>query len=230
MAYILVRSEVISGTNVFSNSSTYAYPYPASYTNGNLLALAVIQETRTVTGIAGATLTYDGGTSLNAAAGFSASLFTIIGNSSADTTATITLSGAYNGTNTTIVFMEFSGAQSDQSGNVTASNTTDAATSHPVPAVGTITPPTAVNVVLFGGYISGGTYTPDADFTMIAGTPSYASVGYLIQAAATAQNFVGSTDVNRYTALRLKACAGASGGGGTAVSVFVHQLKQQGIA
>lgn len=230
MAYALVRSEVISATNVFANSTTYAYPYPASYTNGNLLAIIVIQETRTVTGIAGATLTYTGGSSLNASAGFSASLYTVIGNGSADTTATITLSGAYNGTNTTIVFMEFSGAQADQSGNVTSSNTVDAATSHPVPNTGTITPPTAVNVVLFGGYISGGVYTADADFTMIAGTPSYASAGYLIQAAATAQNFVGSTDVNRYTALRLKACAGASGGGGASAPVFVHQLKQQGIA
>lgn len=230
MSYTLVRSSVITATNVFAGTSTYAFSYPAAYTNGNLLVIGVVQETRTVTGIAGATLTYTGDSTLNAAAGVSASLFTAIGNGSGDTTATITLSGSYNSTNTDIVFMEFSGAQSDQSGNTVAGSSTDAATAHNCPSPsGTITPPTAENVVLSMVYISGGTWTRDTSFTTIAGTASTVEAGYLIQSAATAQSYNGTTDVNRYSAIRIKACAGASAGG-TSVPVFVHQLKQQGIA
>lgn len=207
-----VRSNCVTG-NLFAGGTTYAYTYPAAYGNGNLLVITSVQETRSVSSVAGATLTYtiNGANTSNATAGFNVSQWKAIGNGSGDTTVTVTISGAYNNTFSLVCFAEFSGANSDQSSSVANGSSNDALTAH---NSGTVTPPSADNVVVATTYISGGVWTPDAGFTAVTTGASWGEFAYLVQAAATVQEYNGTTDVGRYSAMRIGAFAGTAGGGG----------------
>ena len=206
-AMALVQSNCATG-NLFAGTSTYVYTYPSAPTVGNLVVIGETMQTRTISSIAGTATTYtiNGSNTNNATAGYNTSLWKAIFAGS-DTTATLTASGNSGGTDTTVCFWEFSGASSDQSGSVANGAANNLTTTH---NSGSVTPPTADNVVVSMIFISGTVWTADSGFTNTATGQTIAKAGYIIQSSATAQEYNGTTDSNRYSAMRIGAFAGAS--------------------
>lgn len=194
-----------------SDTLTWTYD-TAAPGNGNLAIFAFVGETRYLNTAVGSGMTYArvGSVQNNAAAGFSSTVLYAIGNGS-DTTATLTLSGGYGGADSTVCYLEFTGTQTDQSGLTANGSVNNAVTAH---NSGSVTPPTANNVVVSSTYISGGVWTGDGAFTELTTGDTWSKINYLIQSAATAQEYNGSTDVNRYSAMVIGAFAGTAGGGG----------------
>lgn len=205
----LVQADCDTG-NLFASTTQYVYTYPTPPTAGNLLILGSVQNTRTVSSAAGTSNTYtiNGANTNNASAGYNASQWKVIASGS-DTTVTITLSGANGSSDSTICFAEFSGAASDQSGSTANGASNSTTTTH---NSGSVTPPTADNVVVSTIYISGGTWTPDGAFTDVTTGQAIAKFAYKLQTAADAEEYNATTNVNRFTAMRVGAFAGASSG------------------
>lgn len=210
-AFTLVRANcdnALTWTGAGSDTLTWTYATAAPGSN-NLSLFAFVGENRYLNTAAGSGMTYTrvGSVQNNAAAGFQTTLLQAIGNGS-DTTATLTLSGGYGGADSTVCYLEFSGNDTDQSTATANGAVNNAVTAHPS---GSVTPPTAANVVVSSTYISGGVWTGDGAFTELTTGDTWSKVSYLIQAAATAQEYNGSTDVNRYSAMAIGAFAGTAG-------------------
>ena len=104
------------------------------------------------------------------------------------------------------------GAASDQSGATHNGAAIEGGTAH---ASGSVTPPTANNVVVTYAAHTGGDWTYDAAFTQVdaagAGVSGY--FGYLLQSSATAQEANHSSVDSEFACLRISAFAGAAAGG-----------------
>lgn len=123
-----------------------------------------------------------------------------------DIVSTITANGS--STDNYIFALEFSGNTALQSGiQVNGANISNLM-SHDS---GSVTPATAANVIV--GMSTGGSaeWINDADFTTVLDN-SRSIVGYRIQAAATAQPWTITSDINRFSALAIAAFDGTAGG------------------
>lgn len=203
-----VRSNCVSG-NLYAGTNSYVYTYPGGApTVGNLVIISSVQDTRSVSSVAGTGTTYTiNGANTNHGAGFNTSQWKAIAAGS-DTTVTVTLSGTSGSVNSIVCFAEFSGANSDQSGSTANGAANTATTTH---NSGSVTPPTADNVVIVTAFTSNGAdFTHDSDFTAVTTGHNYAYFAYRIQSAATIQEYNGTSGVNRDSGIRIGAFAGAS--------------------
>lgn len=213
-AMVHVRSSCTYGANLYAGTSSYVYSYPTGTapTAGNLVIIATAQgANRTVSSIAGTAITYtiNGASTQNGGSLAYASIWKGIA-SGTDTTATVTISGTSSDP-AVVCFAEFSGADSDQSGSTANGAANNNTTTH---NSGSVTPPTADNVVI-AAYERGGApgdYTEDGAFTSVTTGWNAFYFAYLIQAAATAQEYNATSSANRYTAMRIGAFAGTASG------------------
>lgn len=221
MALVGSQSNCVSG-NLFAGTSSYVYNYPAALTNGSLAIITVGTDIRTVSSIAGTATTYtiNGVNTNNATAGFNNSLWKAIAAGS-DTTTTITLSGT-TADFAFVCFALFSGNDSDQSGSVANGASFDAATAH---NSGSVTPPTANNVVVAAMRRTAGTWTEDAAFTHVSAANADFYFGYRVQTSATAQESNQTSVDAEYSAMRIGAFAGTADAG--TVNFFPRRLQVQ---
>lgn len=201
--------------NLFAGTTTFTYTLPGTPTAGNLVVVAVDVETRTVTGIAGTATTYtiSGANSGNGAAARNLSIWHAIA-AGTDTTVTITLSGN-TGATAYVCFAEFTGNNASQASATFNGGSNDAATAH---SGGSVTPPTAHNVVVMAQGRTPGTWTEDGDISanrIISADTSFV-FGYFIQTSATAASLDTTSVDPEYSESRIAAYAGAAGGGGGA--------------
>jgi len=212
-----IQSACTTFPNASQTSDTYT---PASaITPGNLIVLSSGSSSRTVTSIAGnVSLT----TSINGAhttwGGGNVSIWKGVATGS-DTQFTINYSGAV-GDTLQFCFAEFSDASSDQSGS-TANGAAHTAVNGAHNS-GSVTPPTASNIVTAFTVRANDTWTEDGGFTEVSGSTSLMRMAYLIQAAATAQEYNMTSTISRDSGMRIGAFAGAS----TASSDFSRRRLQ----
>lgn len=206
-------------SNLFAGTNSYVYTYPSGITAGNLVVLGITSDTRTVSSAAGTGTTYsiNGAHTLGGSGNISIWKAVAAGT---DTTVTITLSSTLNAT-TRLCFAEFSGASSDQSGSTANGAVTSGTTTH---GSGSVTPPTAENVVVAFVERGNASWTEDGAFTQIATGETLTKFAYLIQSAATDQSYDMTSDINRDAALRIGAFAGTSSG---SVNFFPRRLQVQ---
>jgi len=174
----LVQSDCTDGTFFTGNTGTFTYP--GALTAGNLVVVTFMSgDNRSLTSMTGTTTTFTAPTPVDG--GFGRLFFGRAIAGGADTTVTIVLSGA-EGNATDVCFAEFSGAAADQSAT-TENGTYTSATTHDS---GSVTPPTAVNVVVAFTVHGNGDFTYDSGFTEIEpGANKF--FGYILQTSATAQ-------------------------------------------
>lgn len=214
-ALTLVQSGCQTG-NLYAGTTQYVYPYPATPTAGNLVVIATAQETRSVNTIAGTSTSYtiNGTSSIDSSGSQQRATIHYAIFSGSDTTATITLNGT-TAITAAVCFSEWSAANSDQSGN-TANGFATTAGAVAAHNSGSVTPPTANNVVVAFYYRSGAAadFTEDGAFTSIStGSDNY-YYAYLLQSAATAQEYNSTSSPARFSAMRIGSFAGTAGGGG----------------
>lgn len=200
-----------TASNLFAGGTTYNYGFNgATIGSGRLVVLFTKTEIRTVTGISGTNLTMTqlGSTSSNAA-DFKGQLWWGISTGSV-TSVTLTASGA-TGDPACVSYAEFSGHASDQSGATNNGSANDNVTAH---NSGSVTPATANNVVVIGSGRTDATWTEDGAFTLVSSADAGCQFAYLTQTAATAQEYNSSSDINRYSVMRIGAFSGAAGSGG----------------
>jgi len=209
--------------NLFAGGSTYAYGF-----NGNtiptsrLITMFVGSTTRTVTGITGTGCTMtELGTTVSNAADFNGDLWYCITTGSV-TSVTITLSGA-SGDDACVCYAAWSGHATDQSGATANGSANDNVTTH---NSGSATPATANNVVVAGSMRTSATWTEDGAFTLVSSADAGCLLAYLTQTAATAQEYNSSSDINRYSVVRIGAFSGAAGGGGAETFGFRLRVIQ----
>lgn len=177
-------------------------------TTGNLVVFGGTLSSRTISSISGnqgTTLTQNG--SDTAWGGGTVMLWKGIA-AGADTSYTINYSGTL-GDNAYVCFAEFSGASSDQSGS-TANGATHAGVNG-AHGSGSVTPPTASNVIVSFTGRGNDTWTEDSGFTQMV-NDNYSSWAYLIQTAATAQSYDMTSTAAKDSGMRIGAFAGASSG------------------
>ena len=177
-------------------------------TTGSLVVFGGTFSSRTISSISGnqgTTLTQNG--SDTAWGGGAVMLWKGIA-AGADTSYTINYSGAL-GDNAYVCFAEFSGASSDQSGS-TANGAAHAAVNG-AHGSGSVTPPTANNVIVSFTGRGNDTWTEDSGFTQMVNN-NYTSWAYLIQTAATAQSYDMTSTAAKDSGMRIGAFAGASSG------------------
>lgn len=198
-------------SNLFAGTNTYSYSFGGNtVASGNLVVMFVGSTIRTVSSISGTNLTMaELGTTASNAADFKGDLWYGISTGSVSS-VTITISGA-SGDDACVGYVELSGESSDQSGATANGSANDNVTTH---NSGSVTPPTANNTVVAGAMRTSATWTEDGAFTMVSGADAGCMFGYLTQTAATAQEFNSSSDINRYSVVRIGAMAGTAGGGG----------------
>lgn len=208
-AMALVQSDC--DTFAATSQTSDVYTFPSTLTAGNLVVFGANRSSRTVTSIVGnvsfsgtqlgATTSWGGGT-VQQWYGIAAG---------ADASVTVNYTGAV-GDAAEFCFAEFSGSSSDQSGATTNGATESATQNHDS---GSVTPPTAENVVVVIMSRQNDTYTDDGAFTSLpTGNANYHYWGYRIQSSATAQEFNATSTINRDSGIRIGAFAGTSGGGG----------------
>lgn len=225
LAYVSGHADTVG--NKFAGTSDYIYSFGGNtITSGNLVVIFVETYVRQVSTIAGTNLTLTRlvQSSYNDAI-FIGDLWYGIATGSVSS-VTVTL-GGNTSDDACVAYAEFSGQAADQSSATSNSSVGNNVTSH---NSGSVTPPTADNVVVCGMHRTNATWTEDGAFTMVSSADAGCAFGYRLQSSATAQEFNATSDVNRYSVMTIGAFAGTSGGGGTAVPVFTYQLKQQGIA
>lgn len=213
-----VSSHATSRTNLFAGTSTYNYTFGGNtIASGNLVVIFAETEIRTVTGISGtnlASMTQLGSTQINAA-DFRGTLWYGISTGSV-TGVTVTASGATNDP-ACVAYVELSGEAADQSGATSNGSANNNVTTH---NSGSVTPATANNTVVMGTARTSATWTEDGAFTLVGGANAECALAYLTQTAATAQEFNGTSDINRYSVMNIGALSGASGGGTPATNFF----------
>lgn len=208
----LVQSslDASNGTALFAGDGVYTFTYPGGLTAGHLLVLVVfVEDNKTVSSIAGAAATYaiNGARSFNNAAGHSCWMYAAISPSGTqDTDVTITLNSA-SGENAWIGFLEFDLADSDQSGATANGAAPENTATH---GSGSVTPPSANNVVVCGMGRTPSTWVEDGAFTAISAADARFYLGYLLQSAATAQSWDGTSDAGEYSTIRIGAFAGTA--------------------
>lgn len=215
-AVTLVQSGCQTGAiyteTVGGNPNTgYTYTFPSAVSSGNLVVFTGMNESRSISTITGTNITYSiSGLNRNqAGAGYQESQWKGVATGSV-TSSQVVISGA-GAPDNCICFYEFTGTQTDQSGATTNGSVNNAVTAH---NSGSVTPPTADNVVVASTYISGNDATQDGAFTQLTtGNTSFFS-GYILQSAATAQENNVTTVGSRYSAMSISAFAGTAGGGG----------------
>lgn len=205
----LVRSEVVISQVFAGTPGEYVYTLPGGApTPGNLLVIGMAHEVRQLSSVGGTNMTFTiNGAQQAGLSGWLSQWKCIVG-ASPGTTVTLTLSGG-SGVAPYFFFMEFDGADADQSGSTANGSTPTATQTHDS---GSVTPPTADNIVVASMYRDpGGTWTPDASFTMLTTGANEYAVGYLVQTAATAQVNNVTVDTNRDSGMLIGAFAGSGG-------------------
>ena len=222
MALVGGQENCTSG-NLFAGTNSYVYPYPAAVTAGNLGVLGIsIGSTRSVTAAAGTATTYSVNGATTSWGGGTVQIWKAV-TAGTDTTVTITLSGNTSDTSR-VCYLEFSGASSDQSGS-TANGASHTAVNG-VHSSGSVTPPTADNVVVALTQRGNDTWTDDttpAGWTQVSTGHAGATWTYLIQTAATAQSYDMTSTIARDSGMRIGAFAGAAGA--AAPNFFPRRLQ-----
>ncbi len=206
-----VSSHATGRTNLFAGTNTYSYTFGGNtIASGNLVVLFAETEIRSVTGISGTglTMTQIGSAQTNAA-NFVGTLWYGITTGSV-TGVTVTASGATSDP-ACVAYVELSGEASDQSGATGNGSANNNVTAH---NSGSVTPATANNTVVMGTARTSATWTEDGAFTLVGGANAQCALAYLTQTSATAQEFNGTSDINRYSVMNIGALSGAAGGGG----------------
>jgi hypothetical protein len=212
--FTLVEQNCDNG-NLFGGTDTYILNLPTNADNGNLIIVssdATLGGTIISVDDSGTTVYTIQGSASVGSAGAATIWKGIAAGGTGGQTVTIVLSDSENG-DVSVCVSEWSGANSDQSGATSNGSVNEDVTTH---NSGSVTPPTAHNVVyVHMARTLAGTWTNDGAFTRfstLAASENY-WVGYLIQTAATAQEWNSSnTDMN-YSVIRIAAFAGAGGGG-----------------
>jgi len=201
-----VQSQCVTHTSASQTSDTYTFP--AALTSGNLVVFGAKRSSRTISSIVG-DVSFSGSRSGSIQTWADGTIELWLGVAAgADTQVTINYSGIV-GDNAMFCFAEFSGAASDQSGaTANGATVTASAGTH---SSGSVTPPTADNVVVAVMGRNNASWTDDADFTQVT-TPNsaYEIFAYKIQSAATAQAYDASPDASKNSGSRIGAFAGAS--------------------
>ena len=206
----LVRSEVdITATIVGSDPYTYTLtPAGGAPTAGNLIVVGFAHEVRQVSSVAGTNMSFTiNGAQQSAQGGWMSQWKCIVG-ASPGTTITLTMSGS-SGVDGYFFFMEFDNANADQSASTANGSTNAATTTH---NSGSVTPPTANNMIVAQSYRGNRTWTEDGAFTQLTTGTNFYGVCYLIQTAATAQNNETTSDTNGDSGMTIGAFAGVSAG------------------
>lgn len=204
-------------SNLFAGTSTYSYTFGGNTIgSGRLVVLFTGTTIRTVSSISGTNLSMTQlGTTSSNAADFKGALWYGISTGSV-TGVTVTASGA-TADDACVAYAEFSGHASDQSGATNNGSANDNVTTH---NSGSVTPATANNVVVSGAMRTSATWTEDGAFTLVSSADAGCHLAYLTQTAATAQEYNSSSDINRYSVIRVGAFSGDSGGGAPATNFF----------
>lgn len=196
----------------FAGTSTYSYGFGGnSISSGEFVVLSMGSTTRNINSIAGTnlTLTQLGTHSINGAGMRESTWYGFA--TGTCTSVTVTASGNTND-DAAASYASFSGMASDQSAATSGASTGDNVTVHDVAAV---TPGTASNVMVCGGFRTNATWTDDTDFTAVSSANAMKMIAYRIQTSATAQAFSQSSDINRYSTTRLAAFTANAAGRST---------------
>lgn len=201
-----------TASNLFAGTADYVYSFGGNtIASGNLVVIFVGNNVRTVSSITGTNLTsmvaLVQSNPQHPASSDRGALWYGISTGSV-TSVTITLSGATSD-NACVAYGEFSGEAADQSGATSNSALPSGTTTH---ASGSVTPPTASNVVVVGGFRSNGTWTEDGAFTLVSTADANCLFAYLLQSSATAQEFNSTSDANEDSVLCIGALAGEATG------------------
>ncbi len=186
----------------FAGTSTYTYSFGGnSIASGEFVVLSMGSTTRNINSIAGTNLTLAqlGTHSINGAGMRESTWYGFA--TGTCTSVTVTASGNTND-DAAASYVSFSGMASDQSAATSGASIGDNVTTHDV---STVTPGTANNVMVCGSFRTNATWTDDSTFTAVSSADANKMIAYVIQTAATGQNFTMSSDINRYSTQRLAA-------------------------
>lgn len=206
-----VSSHAGTPGNLFAGTNAYVYNFNSNtIASGNLVVLFVATNIRTVSTITGTNLTSmvrHVQSSFNPNSNDIGDLWQGISTGSV-TSVTITLSGATSD-NACVGYVELSGENADQSGATGNSAVPAGTTTHDS---GSVTPPTADNVIVAAAMRNNATWTDDGAFTMVSAANANCMMGYILQSSATAQEFNSTSDINRDSVMVIGAFAGEGGG------------------
>lgn len=204
-------THIQSGCTTYTAASQTSDTYTpgATVTAGNLVVFGGTFSSRTISSISGNQgTTFSQNGSDTSWGGGTVMLWKGVA-AGADTSYTINYSGTL-GDNAYVCFAEFSGASSDQSGS-TANGAAHAAVNG-AHGSGSVTPPTANNVVVSFTGRGNDTWTEDGGFTQMV-NDNYSSWSYRLQTAATAQSYDMTSTIARDSGMRIGAFAGSADAG-----------------
>lgn len=197
--------------NIFSfTGTTYGLTFDSPIAAGTLVVFGVDCDTRVVADISGTNLSCVpiGANTNNPTANYNISLWAgiVTGGSCSGVTVTLNNSTA----DAHAGYAAFGGPNSDQSGATANGNASGPSGTHDS---GSVTPPTADNVVVAAMGRGNGTWNEDTDFTQVPNGIGHFVMGYRLQSAATPQSYLATQDeLNGYSWMRIGAFAGVGAG------------------